>query len=94
MSRHRASSPGPASTTLVAQLVAAGVPSPVAGCTHVPDAVKDAFGKAAEGARLSQVFPGASLVVVPEAGHALGLEAPDAVNEAILHHLGETGPST
>jgi pimeloyl-ACP methyl ester carboxylesterase len=34
------------------------------------------------------MIPGASCVIVPGAGHALPLEAPEAVNAAILRHLG------
>ncbi len=36
---------------------------------------------------VAAAIPTASYVMVPGAGHALGLEAPDAVNQAILAHL-------
>ncbi len=36
---------------------------------------------------LAQTIPGAKLVVVPNAGHAVAIEAPVAVNEAIAAHL-------
>ena len=39
------------------------------------------------GEALGRAIPGAKTVVVPGAGHALALEAPDAVNEALLAHL-------
>jgi pimeloyl-ACP methyl ester carboxylesterase len=38
--------------------------------------------------RLAPIIPGAKLVVVPNAGHAVAIEAPDAVNGAIAAHLG------
>lgn len=39
------------------------------------------------GAAIAAAIPDARLVSVPGAGHAVGLEAPEAVNEAILAHL-------
>jgi len=36
---------------------------------------------------VSRAIPGARLLVVPGAGHAVALEAPERVNEAILAHL-------
>ncbi len=39
------------------------------------------------GAELAKRIPGARCLVVPEAGHAVGLEAPDTVNAALLEHL-------
>lgn len=36
---------------------------------------------------LAEAVPGARLVIVPKAGHAVALEAPDAVNGAILQHI-------
>jgi pimeloyl-ACP methyl ester carboxylesterase len=44
-----------------------------------------------EGEALGDAIPAAVTVVVPEAGHALGLEAPEAVNEALLAHLEAAG---
>jgi pimeloyl-ACP methyl ester carboxylesterase len=41
-----------------------------------------------EGPAIAGAIPGARCAVVPGAGHALTLEAPDAVNEAIRAHLG------
>jgi len=40
------------------------------------------------GAAIAAAIPGARAVLVPDAGHAVGLEAPDAVNAALLAHLG------
>lgn len=40
-----------------------------------------------DAAGLARQLPDARLVVVPGAGHAVALEAPDAVNEALLRHL-------
>jgi len=40
------------------------------------------------GEAIAGAIPGARCVVVPGAGHAVNLEAPDAVNEAIRQHLG------
>jgi pimeloyl-ACP methyl ester carboxylesterase len=40
------------------------------------------------GEAIANAIPGARCVVVPGAGHAVNLEAPDAVNEAIRKHLG------
>ena len=40
-----------------------------------------------DAARIAEAIPGAQLHVVPEAGHAVALEAPDAVNDAIAAHL-------
>ena len=40
------------------------------------------------GEQIAAAIPGARLEVVPEAGHALAIEAADAVNAAILAHLG------
>jgi 3-oxoadipate enol-lactonase len=37
--------------------------------------------------QLADRIPGATLTVVPGAGHLLNAEAPDAVNELILAHL-------
>jgi pimeloyl-ACP methyl ester carboxylesterase len=39
------------------------------------------------GEAIARAMPNARSVVVPEAGHALAIEAPDAVNEAIAAHL-------
>jgi pimeloyl-ACP methyl ester carboxylesterase len=39
------------------------------------------------GEEIAAAIPGARCVVIPEAGHAVALEAPDAVNQAILEHL-------
>jgi pyruvate dehydrogenase E2 component (dihydrolipoamide acetyltransferase) len=39
------------------------------------------------GEAVARAIPGAKSVVVPEAGHALALEAPDRVNDAIRAHL-------
>jgi pimeloyl-ACP methyl ester carboxylesterase len=36
---------------------------------------------------IANAIPGAQLLVVPGAGHAVALESPDAVNEAIAKHL-------
>ncbi|CAB4973116.1 unannotated protein [freshwater metagenome] len=36
------------------------------------------------------LMPNAELVVIPGAGHLLNLEAPDAVNQAILRHWEST----
>ena len=36
---------------------------------------------------IARAIPGAQLLVVPNAGHAVALESPDAVNEAIAKHL-------
>jgi pimeloyl-ACP methyl ester carboxylesterase len=41
-----------------------------------------------DSAAIAAAIPGARSVVVPGAGHAVGLEAPDAVNGALLAHLG------
>jgi pimeloyl-ACP methyl ester carboxylesterase len=41
-----------------------------------------------DAARVAAAIPGARLVRVPESGHAVGLEAPQPVNEAVLAHLG------
>jgi pimeloyl-ACP methyl ester carboxylesterase len=43
------------------------------------------------GEAIAQAIPNARSVVVPEAGHALAIEAPDAVNEAIAAHLASVG---
>ncbi|RIL03981.1 MAG: 4-carboxymuconolactone decarboxylase, partial [Proteobacteria bacterium] len=40
-----------------------------------------------DAAALADAIPSARLVVVPGAGHAVALEAPDAVNAAIEAHL-------
>jgi 3-oxoadipate enol-lactonase len=40
-----------------------------------------------EGKEVAESIPGARLVVVSGAGHAVGLEAPEAVNDALLEHL-------
>ena len=40
-----------------------------------------------EAATLAEAIPGARCVTIPEAGHAVGLEAPDPVNQALLAHL-------
>jgi 3-oxoadipate enol-lactonase/4-carboxymuconolactone decarboxylase len=39
------------------------------------------------GEAVARAIPGARSVLVPEAGHALALEAPDRVNDAIRAHL-------
>ncbi|MBW2373317.1 MAG: alpha/beta fold hydrolase [Deltaproteobacteria bacterium] len=44
-----------------------------------------------DAAALAGAIPNARSVVVPEAGHALAIEAPDAVNEAIAAHLASVG---
>jgi pimeloyl-ACP methyl ester carboxylesterase len=36
---------------------------------------------------IAAAIPGARCIVIPEAGHAVGLEAPEAVTQAILEHL-------
>jgi pimeloyl-ACP methyl ester carboxylesterase len=36
---------------------------------------------------IANAIPGAQLLVVPGAGHAVALESPDPVNEAIAKHL-------
>jgi 3-oxoadipate enol-lactonase len=41
------------------------------------------------GEALAGAIPGARCVVVPGAGHALGIEAPELVNAALRVHLGE-----
>ncbi len=38
--------------------------------------------------RVAAAIPGAKLVEIPAAGHAVSLEAPDAVTQALLAHLG------
>jgi pyruvate dehydrogenase E2 component (dihydrolipoamide acetyltransferase) len=43
------------------------------------------------GAEIAAAIPGARQAVIPGAGHAVGLEAPDQVNEAILDHLAAVG---
>ncbi len=40
-----------------------------------------------DGAGIAAAIPGARHLAIPGAGHAVGLEAPDAVNEAVLAHL-------
>ncbi|NRA00399.1 MAG: alpha/beta fold hydrolase, partial [Myxococcales bacterium] len=40
-----------------------------------------------DAAAVAAAIPDARLVSIPGAGHALGLEAPDAVNAALLEHL-------
>jgi len=40
-----------------------------------------------DGEEIAESIPGARLVIVPGAGHAVGLEAPEAVNDALLEHL-------
>ena len=40
-----------------------------------------------DGEALAQAIPGARALVVDRAGHALGIEEPDAVIEAIAKHL-------
>ena len=42
---------------------------------------------APDGQSVARAIPGARSVVLPGAGHALALEAPDAVNSAIAEHL-------
>lgn len=37
--------------------------------------------------RLASAIPGARCVVLPRVGHAVAIEAPEAVNEALAHHL-------
>jgi pimeloyl-ACP methyl ester carboxylesterase len=37
---------------------------------------------------IAQAIPGATLLVVEGAGHAVALESPDLVNQAITAHLG------
>jgi len=44
---------------------------------------------APEGEALGETIPGATTRVISGAGHALGIEAPDAVNAAILAHLAD-----
>jgi pimeloyl-ACP methyl ester carboxylesterase len=41
-----------------------------------------------DSASIAEAIPGATLRVVEGAGHAVALESPDAVNEAIAAHLG------
>ena len=36
---------------------------------------------------VAQAIPGAAFILVPDAGHAVGLEAPETVNDAIAAHL-------
>ena len=48
---------------------------------------------ASEGEQVAKALPNARLVTIPGAGHAVTLEAPDAVNAAILEHLGSSFPS-
>lgn len=43
-----------------------------------------------DGAAIADAIPNARLVSIPGAGHAVGLEAAEAVNEAILAHLGSS----
>jgi len=43
-----------------------------------------------DGEAVARAIPGAKSVVIPEAGHALALEAPDRVNDAIRSHLSAT----
>jgi pimeloyl-ACP methyl ester carboxylesterase len=40
------------------------------------------------GERVAAAIPGATSVIVPDAGHAVTLEAPAAVNAALVRHLG------
>ena len=40
-----------------------------------------------DAAALAEAIPDARCVVVPDAGHAVALEAPQAVNDALLAHL-------
>lgn len=46
---------------------------------------------APDGPALAEAIPGASCLVVRGAGHAVALEAPDAVNAALAAHLGAAG---
>jgi len=41
------------------------------------------------GEAVAQAIPGAECVDVPDAGHALALQAPDVVTDAILEHIGD-----
>ena len=41
---------------------------------------------------IAAAIPGAELHVVPEAGHAVALEAPESVNRALVAHLGRAQP--
>ena len=43
---------------------------------------------------LAERIPGATLAVIPDAGHLLNAEAPDAVNELIIAHLDRVESST
>jgi pyruvate dehydrogenase E2 component (dihydrolipoamide acetyltransferase) len=43
------------------------------------------------GAEIAAAVPGARHALIPGAGHAVGLEAPDQVNGAILEHLAAVG---
>jgi pimeloyl-ACP methyl ester carboxylesterase len=47
---------------------------------------------ASEAGQVARALPNARLVTIPGAGHAVTLEAPDAVNAAILEHLGSAAP--
>ncbi len=57
--------------------------------TLVIGAAEDLLTPAADA--LAKQIPGARCVTIPDAGHAMGLEAPDAVNQAILEHLRASG---
>jgi len=41
-----------------------------------------------DAAAIADAIPGATALLVPDAGHAVALEAPEAVNRALLAHLG------
>ena len=51
----------------------------------------DVLMPAAQVAAFQRLVPGSKLVVVPDAGHSVYFEAPDAFNEAVLGFLAEVG---
>jgi pyruvate dehydrogenase E2 component (dihydrolipoamide acetyltransferase) len=55
--------------------------------TLVVTAAEDLLTPPEDGETIAAAIPGARSVVIPGAGHAVGLEAADAVNEALAAHL-------